>query len=166
MTTFLKRRMLQVSAAIVSSVPTPDDDILQQVWDRIRQAHPAVPDAEIRAVPGRRGSADTSVNKDGEVTGVNWSDSRPLILVGARTIEEGPASVLNFLLHMAAHGATPGGGVGSGFKGRWHTNEWRANAERFGLEVSGSAQSITTLVEWVGRHQYASELELLSRLSS
>jgi hypothetical protein len=156
-TFFLKRRVLPASSAsMVCTVPTADDAVLQQVWNRIRRAHPAVPDAEIRVVPGRRGSADASVN---------WSESRPLILVGASTIEAGPEAVLNFLLHQAAHGETPGGGVTSAYKGRWHTAEWRANAENLGLEVSGSAQSVTTLAEW-GRHRYADLLELVGQLHS
>jgi hypothetical protein len=142
-TVYLKHRMPLIAAGSVSAMPTARDAVLQKVWTAIRKAHPGVPDAEIRAVPGRRGSADASIN---------WAESRSLVLVGARTIEEGPEAVLNFLLHQTAHGATPGGGVTSAYKGRWHTAEWKGHAENLGLEVSGTAQSVTALAEW-GRHR-------------
>jgi hypothetical protein len=152
-TIYVKR---QPSAAIVCSVPTADDARLQEAWSAIRKAHPAVPDAEIRAVTSKRGSSDTSID---------WSESRPLILIGRKTIEGGPASVLGWLLHLAAHAVTPGGGVTSAYKGRWHTAEWKSTAERFGLEVSGSAQSVTTLNDWVAKHQYADVIKQLGQLS-
>jgi hypothetical protein len=141
---------------IVSGMPTRDarDAVLQKTWNQLRKAHPGVPDAEIRAVPGRRGSACDSID---------WSEGRPLLLVGARTIEDGPEAVLNFLLHQAAHALTPGGGVTSGFKGRWHNSVWVAHAKDLGLAVSGSARSVTRLEDG-SRHRYAGELELLSRL--
>lgn len=153
MTMFLKRQLRRLAADRVSVVPT-DDTALQRAWREIRRAHPGVPDAEIRAVRGKRDSTDASID---------WSESRPLILVGARTIGDGPDAILAYLLHQAAHALTPGGGVTSAYKGRWHTAEWRQRAESLGLEVSGTSQSITTLTDW-GKQRHAAELELLGQL--
>jgi hypothetical protein len=140
------------SASTLGDVVKPIDtsDALQQVWKSLQAQIPDLPDAQVAAANGARGSGCTT----------SWSEGRPpLLLVGAQTIEEGPEASLNHLLHQAAHALTPDGGLTSAAHGRWHNRTFRLAAEKLGLRVTGHANSITVLHE--GQLRYDDELRLL-----
>jgi hypothetical protein len=130
----------------------PTEQQLNRVWNSLRRRNESLPKARIVAAPDKR-----------SVTGcwVDWkADSPPLILVA---VSDDPVVTLAALLHHAAHALSPDGGIGPSSHRRWHTREYRALAAMLGLEVSGSAGTITKL-NGDSAERYAAELKILSEV--
>jgi hypothetical protein len=112
-------------------------DAIADAWRAIRKQDPGVPHAAVSIVAGR-GSGHEVV----------WDADTPVILVGAKTVSQGPEVILENLLHQAAHGLVGTHSVSS--EGRYHSSTYRDAARSLGLqvaEVKGNGWARTNLTD-------------------
>jgi hypothetical protein len=138
-------RMADVDAPVVAA--------LSKVWDHIRAEDPRVPGVTFSLQPGRS-SGCSSVEWDAPVVVMN------LMPTGDKL---SGAEILDYLLHLAAHGAV---GPTASSEGRWHSEGYRNAAEGLGLAVergpAGTGWSRTSLARGT-RTRYQSEISGINR---
>lgn len=147
--------------------------LMERVWERIRQNHPELPDAVIVTGSGS------------EISGLKWGHFRAdgwevvqaegaalrlnEMFMAGETLAKGALQVLQTMLHEGAHTLARVRGVqDTSRQHRWHNAKFRALAEEMGLEYTGTKAdpslgfSAVTLTEET-KAEYADLIEELDK---
>jgi len=107
-------------------------EALAATWTAIRRRHRGVPDATVQVSPGRGSGCES----------IAWGSDNPVVLVGPKTVIEGPRAILGYLLHQAAHGLQEAGAEAPGKPQRYHNAGYRDEAQKLGLAVDWTKHGV------------------------